>query len=107
MLCFLYTLFHYHILPSYSPFFICYKHRMDPSTPIEETMACLKELIAEGNYAPYYVFVAAWRTTVTASYLPTLTSSKLYTFGGVRILNLFIYISFNSILLAVLLNPPS
>lgn len=26
-----------------------YMHRMDPSTPIEETMVCLKELIAEGK----------------------------------------------------------
>lgn len=25
-----------------------YQHRMDPSTPIEETMKCLKELIEEG-----------------------------------------------------------
>ena len=24
---------------------------MDPSTPIEETMSCLKELISEGNNA--------------------------------------------------------
>lgn len=26
-----------------------YMHRMDPSTPIEETMTCLKELVAEGK----------------------------------------------------------
>jgi aryl-alcohol dehydrogenase-like predicted oxidoreductase len=26
-----------------------YQHRVDPATPIEETMACLKELVAEGK----------------------------------------------------------